>query len=136
MADTLRITVLAGKTFRGVQHFQNMNYDASTELAKHAVESGDAEWAINRQTFLSTPITTLEEAKVWITSLHFRGLDFHFEDFPETIVNGPTGQRLFTDEEVPLVRARINELYGFDYGEAECPIGYLLDVTNYGWRDL
>jgi hypothetical protein len=50
MADTLRITVLAGKTFRGVHHFQPQDYDASTELATYAVKSGDAEWSFAKMT--------------------------------------------------------------------------------------
>jgi len=50
MADTLRITVLAGKDFRGVRHFAPMDYNASTELATYAVKSGDAEWSFAKMT--------------------------------------------------------------------------------------
>jgi hypothetical protein len=38
----IRITVLAGKTFRGVHHFGEMNYDCSDELALYAVREGIA----------------------------------------------------------------------------------------------
>lgn len=43
--DTVRIVVLAGKTFRGVHHFEETKYDASTELANYAVENGIARFA-------------------------------------------------------------------------------------------
>jgi hypothetical protein len=41
---TLRITVLPNKTFRGRLHFQEVDYDASTELARYAVKEGIAKW--------------------------------------------------------------------------------------------
>lgn len=41
---TFRITVLPNKTFRGVLHFEECDYDASTELARHAVKEGVAKW--------------------------------------------------------------------------------------------
>jgi hypothetical protein len=40
----VRITVLAGKTFRGVIHYQEQGYDASSELAKYAVQQGIARY--------------------------------------------------------------------------------------------
>jgi len=47
---TVRITVLAGKSFRGAEHFENTDYDASFELARHAVDAGDAEWNFGKMT--------------------------------------------------------------------------------------
>jgi len=41
---TYKITVLPNKTFRGVLHFEEANYDASTELARYAVKEGLAKW--------------------------------------------------------------------------------------------
>lgn len=38
----IRITVLAGKTFRGVQHFEETKYDCSDNLAQYAVKEGIA----------------------------------------------------------------------------------------------
>lgn len=38
----IRITVLANKTFRGVLHFEEANYDASENLALWAVKEGIA----------------------------------------------------------------------------------------------
>lgn len=45
-ANTIRITILPNKTFRGVLHFQEMDYDASTDLAVHTVKRGDARYNI------------------------------------------------------------------------------------------
>ena len=44
----LRITVLQNQTFRGVLHFQEADYDASTELARYAVKEGIAKWKAER----------------------------------------------------------------------------------------
>lgn len=41
----IKITVLVGKTFRGVQHFIEVNYDCSDELARYAVKEGIARFA-------------------------------------------------------------------------------------------
>lgn len=43
--DTVRIVVQAGKTFRGVMHYVETKYDASTELARRAVAEGVARLA-------------------------------------------------------------------------------------------
>lgn len=39
---SVRITVLAGQTFRGVLHFQEQDYNASSELAAYAIREGIA----------------------------------------------------------------------------------------------
>lgn len=39
---TVRITVKAGKTFRGVYHFEETKYDVLPELAKYAINEGVA----------------------------------------------------------------------------------------------
>ena len=41
---TFRITVLPNKTFRGVLHFEACDYEASIDLARHAVKEGVAKW--------------------------------------------------------------------------------------------
>lgn len=43
--EMVRIVVLASKTFRGVMHFEDTKYDASTELADYAVREGVARLA-------------------------------------------------------------------------------------------
>lgn len=81
-------------------------------------------------TDLKTPLTTIEEAQAFIKSLVAEGKDFHLEDDPDEIINGKTGCMLFTEEEADLVRQRVDELYAFDWGICDCPIGYMLDVIN------
>lgn len=41
----VRIIVLAGQTFRGVLHYEEMSYDCSPNLAAYAVASGVARYA-------------------------------------------------------------------------------------------
>lgn len=85
---------------------------------------------------LNTPLTNRGEAMLFIRSLQEADMMFHFEDSPETIINGITGQRLFTDEEAVQVRARMEELYSFDWSDYECPIGYALSIDpNYNPED-
>jgi hypothetical protein len=78
---------------------------------------------------LSAPIHDFESAKAWIRGLRPAGLEFHFEDSPETIVN-EKGQRTFTDDECVVVRERVEQLYSFDWGRYECPIGYMIEVSK------
>jgi hypothetical protein len=52
----IKITVLSGKTFRGVWHFQDTNYDCSVELAKYAIENG-----IAKPTPINPPIDPLSD---------------------------------------------------------------------------
>lgn len=52
MADdnTIRITVLRDKTFRGRLHFMELDYDVSSGLAALAVEQGVAKWNLAQAT--------------------------------------------------------------------------------------
>lgn len=84
----------------------------------------------------TTPLRTIAEAKTWIESLVGADMMFHFEDSPETIIAGRTGEPLFTRAEAKQVRARVAELYSFDWkpeGE-ECPIGYALTIMG-AWAE-
>jgi hypothetical protein len=83
---------------------------------------------VTRQQLFETPINTVDAAHKWIEDLVALDLDFHFDDPPETIEYGLTGRRVFTDAEVPLVNARINELFGFDFD----PFDDLVRLTNPG----
>lgn len=80
---------------------------------------------------LSTPIRTIDQAKVWIKELHDADLMFHFEDSPESIINGDTGEALFSLSDCKKIRARVRELYSFPWGDFECPIGYALHVMGH-----
>lgn len=84
-----------------------------------------------------TPIANIDQGKAWIEALHAANLMFHFEDSPETIFNYSAGYavnhgRTFTDEQCPLIRNRVAELYDLDWSVTghECPIGYALEVMG------
>ncbi len=75
------------------------------------------------------PIRTADEARKWIRLLGQHGLSFHFDDAPDTVfdysdLDNP--QRLFHDNDVPLVRARVAELFDFSF----CPFAFALSL---GW---
>lgn len=55
------------------------------------------------------PIISAFEAREFIRNLVAKGLEFHPDDDPADIVVAATGERLFTDEEVPYIAARIAE---------------------------
>lgn len=78
----------------------------------------------------ATPIKTIDQAKAFIQGLHNSGKMFHFEDSPESIINGETGGELFTLSECRKIRTRVRELYSFQWGEFDCPIGYALHVMG------
>src|SRR5690606_29339030 len=75
---------------------------------------------------LRAPITDLASGKAWLEALSAADLTFHLEDDPADIVSGLTGERTFRDEDVPLLRRRVAELYRLDWGIYDCPIGYTL----------
>lgn len=79
------------------------------------------------------PLKTIEDAKAYVEALHAEGQMFHFEDDPDTIIEGKTGKYLFDYVTAAHVSARIEELYSFkwEWGEHECPIGYALHVMGY-----
>ena len=83
----------------------------------------------------TTPITNRAEAEQFLRDLVASDMQFHLEDDPADVINGPTGEPLFTADEVPHVNARVNELYSLDWSDCECPIGFMLDIENPGWRD-
>ena len=80
--------------------------------------------------FLNAPLTTETQAKAWIEELVVQDKMFHFDDDPRTIIDVKTSERTFTDEEADSLTKRVNELYNFDWGEYECPIGYALHIME------
>lgn len=75
---------------------------------------------------LRKPIETLDDAKAWIDELVRRRLDFHFDDSPETIEIGLSGFRLWHDDDCAMISDQRDALYCFEWGEYDCPIGYML----------
>lgn len=81
------------------------------------------------------PIVDLDAAKAFCNDLIAHDMVFHFEDSPDSIIQGVKGARLFTDAEAEVMVDRVAELYAQDWGAHECPIGYVLDMTDgTGWR--
>ena len=78
------------------------------------------------------PISTLWEAKVYVRALSVHGKLFHFEEDPsEIITGGGSDDPVFTSNEVPHIRARLNEMYSLpSWDEHECPIGYALEIEG------
>ncbi len=79
---------------------------------------------------ISRPITDLKSAKLWICGLIDSGLSYHFDDSPETVVCHPSDEPIFTAAECPILRERIQQLYTFNWGRFDCPIGFLLYIEN------
>lgn len=60
----------------------------------------------------STPITSEAAARQFIVDLFHADKLFHFDDAPETIIDG-NGNRIFNDTEVPLISQRVTELFAY-----------------------
>lgn len=72
------------------------------------------------------PIKSEADAEGFFFCLHQNGLLFHPEDDPSIVINGRTGAMLFTDQEVPLIRQRINEVYEV----MDDPCDFILKMTE------
>jgi len=75
-------------------------------------------------------IETIEQAKAFIAGLVDQDKDYHFDDDPKEVIDYATGDRAFTDEEAEQLVKRIEEMCALEWGEYECPIGYLLHLTE------
>ena len=58
------------------------------------------------------PLTSQRDAQQFFRDLHAADLLFHPDDDPATILN-QAGERIFTDEQCPLIAERIAEIYEF-----------------------
>jgi hypothetical protein len=85
---------------------------------------------------LRAPITDLASGKAWIDALHAADAVFHFEDDPGNITQAGGGD-LFADEDVALIRERVDALYAIEWGPKPgmgreyCPIGYSLTLLPF-----
>lgn len=84
---------------------------------------------------LRPQIVDLDAAKAWIKCLCDAEMSWHFEDSPQDIVVFATGERLWTAEDAAVLAERRDELYGFDWGVFDCPIGYTLAYFRESGRD-
>ena len=76
--------------------------------------------------FLLDPITTRKEAEDFIIELERQGLMWHFDDAPDTVINGNTRTPLFTDAEAAAAACRVWELREV-MGD---PFGLALAISN------
>lgn len=70
-----------------------------------SIETGDLPTFQGRIPLLSTK--TPAGVFAWIAAMHDAGLTFHPDDDPEDIVQGLYGGRVFSDDEVPVVRKQL-----------------------------
>lgn len=62
------------------------------------------------KSYMTTPITSIEEAKKFICELYFDGNMFHFSSNAMEIVD-IYGNRAFTDQEAEALEERIDEVF-------------------------
>jgi hypothetical protein len=74
----------------------------------------------------ATPIASAADAEGFLFQLYQLGLSFHPEDNAHSIINGATGQPLFTFGEADLINERMEEVHTF----MADPCAYLLDITT------
>lgn len=74
----------------------------------------------------TTPIKTEADAQGFFFQLHQLGQLFHPEDNPSEVVNGSTGEWLFTDDQAQHLRHRLDEVYEV----MDDPCAYCLTLTN------
>ena len=77
------------------------------------------------------PLRTADEARKWIKALHDADLMFHFDDDPAEIISIETDQRIFHDDDLVLIRARVAELFDFDF----CPFEYTLALMGHNMEN-
>lgn len=61
---------------------------------------------------MTTPITSVEEAKKFICDLYFDGNMFHF-DSPAIDIVDLSGNQAFTDEEAKVLDQRVDEVFNY-----------------------
>jgi len=101
----------------------------SEEEVHYEDEATDA-WTQQRQldgtAFMYQPITCLAEGKIFIDELIGKDMSFHLEDDPADIIKGGTDDTLFTEQQAEAIEKRVTELYAIEWGEYDCPIGYMM----------
>ena len=74
----------------------------------------------------TTPIRTEADAEGFFFQLHQLGRLFHPEDNPSEVVNGASGEWLFTPDQAKHLRDRLDEAYEV----MDDPCAYCLTLTN------
>jgi hypothetical protein len=69
----------------------------------------------------TTPITTLEEARAFLTYLHEQGMTYHPEDSA-----GDCIAHLVTPEEAQAIDDRMDEVHQQNWPDDQCPCSHIL----------
>jgi hypothetical protein len=71
----------------------------------------------------TTPITSLAEARDFLTYLHEQGMSYHPEDSATECI-----EHLVSHEEAQEIDRRMDETYQQPWPKDECPCSYLLNL--------
>lgn len=77
---------------------------------------------------LRKPITTIVDAKAFIALLFTVELTWHFDDDPVDCLHETNP--LVSREDAEFLGEQRDALYDFEWGEFDCPIGYLLTLMK------
>jgi hypothetical protein len=91
-----------------------------------AAPRGSSAGAVDRR-FLSVPVRSHAQARAFLKKLVDADLDFHLEDDPSNIIVHATDAPLFTEAEIPEVRARVAEVFTHYRGD---PFEWLIELIN------
>ena len=82
---------------------------------------------VSIKSLFAKSITSVEQGVYFLNALINAGMLLHLEDDPATLIFTE-----ITPAEAELIKQRVNELYSFSWSayEAECPIGYCLQVMK------
>lgn len=64
--------------------------------------------------YMTRPIRTADEATAFIKALAADGKLFHFEDLPESVVDGWALSPVFTPDECAVLKERVAEMFNIN----------------------
>lgn len=96
-----------------------LSHYAGSDPASNVSARSERDW------WVCTPLESIKQAAGWLETVSRLDLTWHLEEDPASI-HYRDGLRVFTDGECDELVKRQRELYGFNWGDFECPIGYLL----------
>ena len=77
-----------------------------------------------------TPLQTLDDCIQWFIDLRDEGLLFHPEDDPASIVRSLNGAPVFAPDDVPHIRARIDECFALLDDPCQVALDILRDEVS------
>ena len=100
---------------------QNNLFDFESEIMGGSLVS-----ITERDIGIGHKIHTKLDALLFITALGEQNRVFHYDDPPETIVDGLTGARLFEDGEAQTINQRLSEIYSRGF----CPFELTSEIMG------